>query len=226
MKNELKTLLGYFKSLGVKNNIYIYATMIYDDVEDIDNYVDINQNRRIKLPKFITDIISNFIYNKIWYFLDFVNLDLDDVWTLHIKIDPVNNKITVNSSHQVWIKDEDEIEFNTSNLTDNLKKKLNTFFDEYEAGKITFDFDNETGNVICYDYEVDGILHKIYDEDSFDEIIINVFTYKYGSRLLNNEYVKGSAYIFPETIFIKYHINYREYEDTKMNYVIDLNNEK
>jgi hypothetical protein len=231
MKNELKTLLAYVKRVGMTNGDSLNITMIYDDIEEIENQIYVGESGHKKpliLPKFIIQIIHRFIENKMWYLLDFVDLELDDLWYIDMVFYTNTNRILIRSYNKAEYFEKDELEVEVDDLSDKAQRYLKSFFEYYEAAYVTFDFTNDSNSRTfdTFDYEIDGTLNKVYDDRKMDNIVQEIFDKYYGTYYLRENDSKGDVSIWRKNIFIKYETPYYEYQKTNMDYEIDLNNEK
>jgi len=229
MKNELKIVMQYFKRIGIKDNHHITFTFIYDDLEDFDRMIYLFKTKNyVRLPNFIEKTLVEFVESKLWLFLDTVNLDIDELWYLDLVFNPTKNNIEFKTHHKIGTSEKNELDSKVSDLSDKSQKLLIKFFEYFESTYVTLEFKNnyDANFFETFDYEIDGVLNKVYEEYKLDNVIKEIFNSYFGKYFLRDNNFEGYVTIFKDEIFMKYEVYHEEYYYRKLNYKIDLNNEK
>lgn len=220
MKNKIKLLIRYFKSLKVDkaNTRYMLTYKRLEDKFDSFRIIKNGNKKSFKVPKFINDIIFEI------YLLIFdeafksVNLNYDDLWTIDFFVDTKNETLTVFSENKIAYRtpknlilyDRDVNRYkDLKNSFSEIIRHLKTVGKNSEVKSFSFDFggawdDGWVENMYVNEkkYPVGG---KFSDDNEWDFIYYLLSNY-YQDRWNQDSGVEGSVEYNNDQIFVSYDI--------------------
>lgn len=171
MRDRLKIFFGLLRPFK-ESKITTYLDLVYDDIEQWDEKFYFETTRKeTELPSIITSTLEKIIKEMMPEFHKYNNYDLDDYWTLNVRIFPNENRINFQSECKFGSTDpyEYNIDLTSSeemsrtgdkktlpqNLVDDIEKVFDYEMPE-EVESVGFTFDASWGEIYLRDFEIDG----------------------------------------------------------------------
>jgi len=169
MKNKLKILFRYFKSLKIEEaSTYINLDWKYIDNWQ-ENFESYNPIKNIKLPKFIVEIVYELIDIYEPNFHKYNNYDESEYWTLIIDVSPEDEVLTFRSECEVVVEGlENKWQASITEL-DSVKGEVYEVFEEVVLTGFKLKPNKEEYLNASVQFFFDGR----YDETYIDDVKIN-----------------------------------------------------
>lgn len=173
MKNKLKILFRYFKSLKIKEaSTYIALDWKYIDNWN-ENFESYNPIKNIKLPKFIFEIVYDLIDIYEPNFHKYNNYDESEYWLLLIDVFPEDELLTFRSECEVVVDGlENKWQESITNLDDSVKEELYEVFEEV----VLTGFKSKPNEKEYLNASIQFFFEGRYDETYIDDVKINDVT--------------------------------------------------
>jgi hypothetical protein len=171
MRDRLKIFFGLLRPFK-ESKLTTYLDLSYDDIEQWDEKFYFETSRKeIELPSIITSTLEKIIEEMMPKFHRDNNYDLDDYWTLNVRIFPNESRINFQSEckfsntspyeYDIDLTSSEKISRtgDKKTLPPNLVNNIDLVFDNEmpeEVESVGFTFDAKWGEIYLNDFEIDG----------------------------------------------------------------------
>ena len=219
MKNKLKMLFTYFRPLG--DIIRTEMTLDYNRIEDWEETFSVDNEKYIKPPKVIIDVIEELVDLYENDFDRYNNYEVDSWWYLDIIIEPKLNRLTFRSHCKVEKYNTESIENNLKDYT-GLPELLNEVKEEHgDFTKIDFVIEGRWDSTELIYVTIDN--NDYAESNLFLQIGDKIMKRNFGKYWYSEQGMEGEITIWGDDIFVESKNFYEEYEDTGMNLIVRLN---
>lgn len=185
MKNKLRLLFGVLRGFGYEK-LETLIIMDRDNIEDWRGKFSVGGVNDFNIPSFIEKILKELI-DSLWYeFRKYIDLDIDEYWTLYIDIYPKENRLVFSGTHKEETMDDFQRTFTYSELKKETQEGIDYLYSEYsDTAKFDFEMYGRWGDGDVYKFEVDGRITKITGK--LDDVLWSI-----GNGLISK--ITGSRY--------------------------------
>lgn len=227
MKNKLKMLFAYFRGFKAED-ISLTVLMEYSRIDDFGNFIYYDskndQSKVIRPLESINNIIEELVVHYENEYSKYNDYDEDEYWYLDITIKPFENKMIFKSSCKEEKFELFERETIIDDLNDENKKFVTELFEEKDLYKLEIDFIGRWGDGEVYYIEFDNFHTHVSNDEPYWDIVYELLNIYEGNYWNEDKGCGGQITIMGDDIFIKYKKYYQEYEQTKLNIIIEPDN--